>query len=39
MKKQLVSTTDSKVDLGEIVRDIDELLVLNDEAHHIHDKR
>ncbi len=25
------------VDLGDIVRDIDELLVLNDEAHHIHD--
>ena len=31
------STTDSKVDLGMIVRDIDELAVLNDEAHHIHD--
>ncbi|MER8589592.1 DEAD/DEAH box helicase family protein [Mesorhizobium sp. M1338] len=33
------ATTDSKVDLGMIVRDIDELLVLNDEAHHIHDSR
>ena len=33
------STTDSKVDLGMIVRDIDELAVLNDEAHHIHDNR
>ena len=32
-------TTDSKVDLGDIVRDIDELVVLNDEAHHIHDSR
>ena len=32
-------TTDSKVDLGMIVRDIDELIVLNDEAHHIHDPR
>jgi type III restriction enzyme len=32
-------TTDSKVDLGMIVRDIDELMVLNDEAHHIHDPR
>jgi type III restriction enzyme len=32
------STTDSKVDLGVIVRDIDELMVPNDEAHHIHDK-
>lgn len=33
------ATTDSKVDLGVIVRDIDELMVLNDEAHHIHDER
>ena len=33
------ATTDSKVDLGMIVRDIDELMVLNDEAHHIHDAR
>ena len=32
-------TTDSKVDLGMIVRDIEELAVLNDEAHHIHDPR
>lgn len=27
------------VDLGDIVRDIDELMVLNDEAHHIHDSK
>ena len=33
------ATTDSNVDLGMIVRDIDELMVLNDEAHHIHDAR
>ena len=33
------ATTDSKVDLGSIVRDIDELLILNDEAHHIHDPK
>jgi type III restriction enzyme len=33
------ATTDSKVDLGDIVRDIDELVILNDEAHHIHDSR
>ena len=33
------ATTDSKVDLGEVVRDISELMVLNDEAHHIHDKK
>jgi type III restriction enzyme len=32
------ATTESTVDLGMIVRDIDELAVLNDEAHHIHDK-
>ena len=32
-------TTDSNVDLGMIVRDIDELMVLNDEAHHIHDEK
>ncbi|MHB9152971.1 MAG: DEAD/DEAH box helicase family protein [Spirochaetales bacterium] len=31
------ATNDSKVDLGTIVRDIDELMILNDEAHHIHD--
>ncbi len=31
------ATTDSKVDLGMIVRDIDELMIINDEAHHIHD--
>ena len=31
------ATTDSTVDLGMIVRDIDELMVLNDEAHHVHD--
>ncbi|WP_353070502.1 DEAD/DEAH box helicase family protein (plasmid) [Tunturibacter empetritectus] len=33
------ATTDSKVDLSVIVREIDELMVLNDEAHHIHDPR
>ena len=27
------ATTDSKVDLGMIVRDIEELAVLNDEVH------
>ncbi|HEY4880077.1 MAG TPA: DEAD/DEAH box helicase family protein [Candidatus Acidoferrales bacterium] len=36
-KRPTGATTDSKVDLGVIVRDIDELMVLNDEAHHIHD--
>ncbi|MDF3351603.1 DEAD/DEAH box helicase family protein [Sulfitobacter sp. KE34] len=38
-KRPKGATTDSKVDLGTIVRDIDELMVLNDEAHHIHDAR
>lgn len=38
-KRPTGKTTDSKVDLGEIVRDIDELVVLNDEAHHIHDSK
>ncbi len=38
-KRPTGSTTDSTVDLGMIVRDIDELMVINDEAHHIHDSR
>ena len=37
--KPVGKTTDSKTDLGEVVREIDELAVLNDEAHHIHDSR
>lgn len=32
-------TNDSKVDLSDIVRNVDELLILNDEAHHIHEKK
>jgi len=38
-KRPAGKTTDSKVDLGVIVREIDELVVLNDEAHHIHDSK
>lgn len=38
-KRPTGATTDSKVDLGIIVRDINELMVLNDEAHHIHNDR
>jgi type III restriction enzyme len=38
-EKPVGKTTDSNVDLGEIVREIDELAVFNDEAHHIHDSR
>jgi len=37
--KPVGKTTDSNTDLGEIVRNIDELAVFNDEAHHIHDNR
>lgn len=32
-------TTDSHTDLGEIVREIEELAVFNDEAHHIHNPK
>jgi len=32
-------TIDSKTDLGKVVREIEELAVFNDEAHHIHDSR
>ncbi len=37
--KPVGRTTDSQTDLGEIVREIDELAVFNDEAHHVHDPR
>ena len=37
--KPVAKTGDSKVNLGEIVRDVDELMIVNDEAHHVHDKR
>lgn len=36
-KRPTGATNDSTLDLGGIVRDIDELMVINDEAHHIHD--
>ncbi|MBF05219.1 type III restriction endonuclease subunit R [bacterium] len=36
--KPVTKTSDSTVDLGMIVRDIDELIVINDEAHHIHEE-
>ncbi len=38
-KKPVGETTDVKIDLGIIVREIDELVVINDEAHHIHDSK
>ncbi|MCL4688718.1 MAG: DEAD/DEAH box helicase family protein [Burkholderiales bacterium] len=37
--KPVGRTNDSRTDLGEIVREIDELAVFNDEAHHVHDER
>ncbi|WP_222102187.1 DEAD/DEAH box helicase [Candidatus Propionivibrio aalborgensis] len=37
--KPVGKSTDSKTDLGEIVREIEELAVFNDEAHHIHDPK
>lgn len=37
--KPVGATNDSKTDLGKIVREIDELVILNDEAHHIHDDK
>lgn len=37
-QKPVGKTNESKIDLGEIVRSVDELVVLNDEAHHIHDE-
>jgi len=35
-KRPVGKTNDSKIDLGVIVRELDELVVINDEAHHIH---
>ncbi len=34
-EKPVTKTSDSTVDLGMIVRDIDELIVINDEGHHV----
>lgn len=36
-KRPVGKTTDSQVDLGVIVREVPDLVVLNDEAHHLHD--
>lgn len=38
-KKVTLDTRDSYVDLNEIIGEVDELMVLNDEAHHIHDNK
>ena len=37
--KPVGKTTDSKTDLGELIREIEELAVFNDEAHHIHNPK
>lgn len=37
--KPVGKTTDSGTDLGEIIREVDELAVFNDEAHHIHNPK
>ncbi len=37
--KPVARTTDSSVDLGIIIRDVPDLVVLNDEAHHLHDEQ
>lgn len=37
--KPVTKTNESQVQLDQIIRDIDELVILNDEAHHIHDDR
>jgi type III restriction enzyme len=36
-KKPTGKTTDSQVDLSVILRDVPDLVILNDEAHHVHD--
>ncbi|MDD4662926.1 MAG: DEAD/DEAH box helicase family protein [Candidatus ainarchaeum sp.] len=36
--KPITKTLENTIDLGDIVRDLDELLILNDEAHHVHKK-
>ena len=38
-KKAVTKTNEQQTDLGLIVREIDELMVLNDEAHHMHDEK
>jgi type III restriction enzyme len=37
-QKPVANTTDSLIDLSQIVREVDDLVVLNDEAHHIHER-
>ena len=37
--RPVTKTNQPQVDLGEIIRNIDELVVINDEAHHIHNPK
>ena len=37
--RQKLSTTASNVDLRDVIGEIDEIVVMNDEAHHIHDSK
>jgi type III restriction enzyme len=36
-KRPTGKTNESRVDVGQIVREVPDLIILNDEAHHIHD--
>jgi len=38
-KKPVSKTNESLVDLGDIIREVNEIMVINDEAHHIHDPK
>ncbi len=38
-ERPVARTSDSKINLNDIVRNVDELIVFNDEAHHIHNKQ
>lgn len=37
-KRPTGATNKSKVDLGRVVREVHDLVIINDEAHHIHDR-
>jgi len=38
-EKPVSKTNESLIDLGDIIREVDEIVVMNDEAHHIHDPK
>ncbi len=37
-QKPVTKTTDNKVKVKDIIKDLDDLIILNDEAHHIHEE-